>query len=316
MAGANHGGTHGEILAVFDDLANPHEPLATSEVADAVDCPRRTAFDNLEQLVAADRLETKKVGAHARVWWQPTTAETPPSQTTTDSGGLELTSEHVRELEFQSEKGAQLVREAGGDDAHTKIDGVVFLDDGTQLQYWVVSGIDSETYFETVDSLPMVLDARLLSKTEETFQVEVRTTSESLATVFAGFDGQPTGIVVEDDVLTVTGEVSATMDVTAVTNALRYRYPDIELVSQRLVSTPRLFQQVVEADLTDRQWMALQVAYYGGYFNWPRDSTGEELATHLGVTRQTFSHHLRHAEAKAFQIVFGGAASDGDSHST
>lgn len=72
------------------------------------------------------------------------------------------------------------------------------------------------------------------------------------------------------------------MDVTAVTNALRYQYPDIELVSQRLVSTPRLFQQVVEADLTDRQWMVLQVAYYGGYFNWPRDSTGEELADPLG----------------------------------
>lgn len=194
MGEPDHGEIYDAILAVFDDLADPHEPLATAEVADAVDCPRRTAYDNLEQLVAADRLKTKKVGAHARVWWQPTAEETLPSQTTANTGDLELTSEHVRELEFQSEEGAQLVREAGGNNAHTETEGVVFLDDGTQLQYWVVSGIDSETYFDTVDSLPMVLDARLLSKTEETFRVEARTSGESLASVFAGFDGQPTGI--------------------------------------------------------------------------------------------------------------------------
>lgn len=60
-----------EILAVFDDRKDPNEPLTASEIAEAVNCSRRTALDRLHELEARGRLTSKKVGARSRVWWLP-----------------------------------------------------------------------------------------------------------------------------------------------------------------------------------------------------------------------------------------------------
>ena len=60
----------GETLAVFSSS----EPLTTAEVANQLAVGRRGTYDRLERLVERGRLETKKVGAKARVWWIPTAA--------------------------------------------------------------------------------------------------------------------------------------------------------------------------------------------------------------------------------------------------
>ncbi|MFC7216357.1 bacterio-opsin activator domain-containing protein [Saliphagus sp. GCM10025334] len=303
--------TRDEVLAVFEDRANPHEPMATSEVADSVDVARRTVYDKLEQLVAEGFLESKKVGARARVWWLATTADAPTSAAT-GASALELTSEHVRELEFASESVSRIASAAGDNDFYTEIDGIVPLDGGGQLEYWVVYGIDSNAYFEVLDTFPTVRDARLLSTTGEQFRLEIEVTEDSLMSIFAQFDGRLAYATIDADTLTMIGEFPMTADVSEVVAAGREVISDLRLVSQRLVYSSRLFRHLVEDELTDRQWTALQAAYYGGYFNWPRDSTGDELATRLGVTRQTFHHHLRHAEARLCQTLLEGVEHDGD----
>ncbi|MFC7203111.1 bacterio-opsin activator domain-containing protein [Haloferax namakaokahaiae] len=56
----------GDTLSCFD----VGTPLTTTEVADSLGIGRRSAYDRLEQLVEHGVLETKKVGAKARVWWR------------------------------------------------------------------------------------------------------------------------------------------------------------------------------------------------------------------------------------------------------
>ena len=58
----------GETLSLFEAGG---EPLTTTDVAGAVGLGRRSAYERLDRLVDRDRLETKKVGANARVWWRP-----------------------------------------------------------------------------------------------------------------------------------------------------------------------------------------------------------------------------------------------------
>jgi hypothetical protein len=60
-----------EILAVFDDREDPNEPLTASEIAEAVNCSRRTALNRLHELEERGDLTSKKVGARSRVWWLP-----------------------------------------------------------------------------------------------------------------------------------------------------------------------------------------------------------------------------------------------------
>jgi PAS domain S-box-containing protein len=62
------------------------------------------------------------------------------------------------------------------------------------------------------------------------------------------------------------------------------------------------------AELTDRQAEALEAAFRAGYFDWPRESTAEEVADAMGVASPTLHGHLRKAERKVFGRIF----EDGD----
>lgn len=63
-----------ETLALFEEAGVPQ---TTPEVAARLDLGRRSTYNRLERLVEHGQLETKKVGASARVWWQsPTSADT------------------------------------------------------------------------------------------------------------------------------------------------------------------------------------------------------------------------------------------------
>jgi hypothetical protein len=46
-------------------------------------------------------------------------------------------------------------------------------------------------------------------------------------------------------------------------------------------------------------------AIVGGFFEWPRDSTGEDLAATMDIGRSTFHQHLRAAQRKAFEELYG-----------
>ncbi|MFB6108641.1 MAG: helix-turn-helix domain-containing protein [Haloplanus sp.] len=52
------------------------------------------------------------------------------------------------------------------------------------------------------------------------------------------------------------------------------------------------------AELTPRQREVIQYAFDAGYFEWPRETTSEELADELGISRATCLEHLRKAEEK------------------
>lgn len=68
--------------------------------------------------------------------------------------------------------------------------------------------------------------------------------------------------------------------------------------------------------LTEKQRIALKMAYYAGFFEWPRRSTGQEVADRLGITPATLTQHLRAAEREFFDAVFeDGESADHDTSS-
>ncbi|MFB6220813.1 MAG: bacterio-opsin activator domain-containing protein, partial [Halolamina sp.] len=69
----------------------------------------------------------------------------------------------------------------------------------------------------------------------------------------------------------------------------------------------------VNERLTDRQRRALTTATAAGYFEWPRDTDGDELANSFGIARSTFHQHLRAALRKvveAFDEAVGPVAEE------
>ncbi|WP_284010881.1 bacterio-opsin activator domain-containing protein [Haloarcula pelagica] len=61
------------------------------------------------------------------------------------------------------------------------------------------------------------------------------------------------------------------------------------------------------AALTDRQLEVTQTAYYSGFFESPRESTGEEVADFLDISPPAFYQHIRTVQRKLFTAVFEDA---------
>lgn len=65
--------TEEDVLAVFDDLEVPSEPLGTDEVAEELGCSRQRACAFLEALADSEVIESKRIDSQARAWWRPAT---------------------------------------------------------------------------------------------------------------------------------------------------------------------------------------------------------------------------------------------------
>ena len=92
-------------------------------------------------------------------------------------------------------------------------------------------------------------------------------------------------------------------------DALGEAYEAVELVAYREDQpreTARGFRESVRDQLTERQLTALQKAYVGGFFEWPRAVDGQQLADSMGVVPSTFHQHLQAAERKVFTALFEG----------
>ncbi len=80
---------------------------------------------------------------------------------------------------------------------------------------------------------------------------------------------------------------------------LRERYPATELRSRQEThreDSPDEIRHALDERLTDRQREVLVSAYENGFFQSPRETTGQELAALLGISQPTLTHHLREAQ--------------------
>jgi GAF domain-containing protein/predicted DNA binding protein len=84
-------------------------------------------------------------------------------------------------------------------------------------------------------------------------------------------------------------------------------YDGVELLARRETG-PRLtrsaFRSEFESALTDRQREVLRTAYESGYFESPRESTGQDVADRLGISQPTVNHHLRESQRRLLGLLF------------
>ncbi|WP_225335708.1 PAS domain S-box protein [Halomicrobium urmianum] len=103
-------------------------------------------------------------------------------------------------------------------------------------------------------------------------------------------------------------DASAATDVREFVEALAETYPSVELVKRQTVERDMATRQELVSSLldglTDRQREVLRTAYYAGFFDWPRTSTGEDVAEMLDVTQPTVNRHLRLGQQRLLAQLF------------
>ncbi len=115
-------------------------------------------------------------------------------------------------------------------------------------------------------------------------------------------------LIANDGTGQLTVELSSDADVRGFAERFRSTYPESSLVAsredERSVQTRQAFQTTLTDRLTDRQAEVLRTAFFSGYFESPRASSGRDVAATLDITQPTFNHHLRAALRKLLMLLY------------
>ncbi|ADJ14292.1 bacterio-opsin activator domain-containing protein [Halalkalicoccus jeotgali] len=187
------------------------------------------------------------------------------------------------------------------------LEGAVSDDDGNLLEFYAIDGPSPSEALEELTESPAITSARLITEHDGEALFELRF-GESLLEAFADQGATVESLTGADGRCSVVATLPQSVAVKAVVEGILSRYPDGELRAQRQTersTTDRgAFRAALEADLTERQREVLQAAYLSGFFGWPRESTGEEIAQSLGITPSTLHQHLRVGERKLLDAFF------------
>ncbi|MDL5361024.1 bacterio-opsin activator domain-containing protein [Halalkalicoccus sp. NIPERK01] len=224
-----------------------------------------------------------------------------------------LAGDAVLELEFRNEAIARtftagLDADDGGP-VEISIERTVAADEGSALQFVTVSGMSAEQYEAALRRFPSTDRVRhVAGDADDELLFEIRERGPSISATIASYGGRITGWTITPDELRLFAELPPEVDTRAVTEAIGEVYPGTELLAQRTKAREEVTLHTLDGALTDRltdrQRTALAAAYVAGYFEWPRTTTGEEVAEMLDVSPPTFAQHLRTAERKLFAALY------------
>ena len=131
---------------------------------------------------------------------------------------------------------------------------------------------------------------------------ELSVVDSTLRSLLTDHGGELLALSVNEHLATVTVEIGQEKLAQSFVDAVGDAFDRAELSSYRRrehrAETQRGFVADLKAELTDRQHAALVRAYTAGYFEWPHDTSGEEVAEAMGIGRSTFHQHLRAAQRK------------------
>ncbi|SEO90577.1 PAS domain S-box-containing protein [Halogranum amylolyticum] len=137
---------------------------------------------------------------------------------------------------------------------------------------------------------------------------ELQLTKPPVISAVAARGGRVKSARIEDGDYRLIVQLPDGADVRALVDVVRESYPDTKVLAQRQTSSEqssedRLYPNVLD-ELTERQRAAVESAVYSGYFDWPRNTTGEEIAASWNVSASTFHQHLRAGEQKILTALF------------
>lgn len=184
------------------------------------------------------------------------------------------------------------------------LDGIVAGEKGL-LCFLRVSGASAQETLAAAGETDGVGDVRLIRSDNDGVTVELHLAERSPLLVLAERGATITDLTV-DGTATVACELSPEADVRALRDDLRTQFPSVELRSKRERQVTREDpgpRGALAEQLTDRQRSVLLAAYHAGYFEWPRESTAEDLADSMDVSAPTFHNHLRKAQQTLLQEI-------------
>ncbi|WP_440988308.1 bacterio-opsin activator domain-containing protein [Haloarchaeobius baliensis] len=214
-----------------------------------------------------------------------------------------LTADDIVELSFHvDDPSVFFVDVAKRADATLSYAGSVYRDDDTLGMFFTVESDDPDGVVEIAEEHDDVASAKVITRNEGISLVEFSIGSSGLLSTLAEYGGDVTDIEASPETTTVEVELPREANARTVVDNVEQAFDGVSLGAyrerQRAATTKQEFIAALEDELTDRQLTALQRAYFGDFFEWPRPTSGDDLAESMGIARSTYHQHLRAAERK------------------
>ncbi len=195
--------------------------------------------------------------------------------------------------------------------APVALEGVLTQDDGVTVLFVTV---ETSVTDETLEALETVSPPTVIRRDEEKTVLQLTVHGVFLAPIVERHGGVLRAVWSHPEEGTrATFSLPQSVAVRTVLSDINRRGIGATLVARR--------EQAVEPDpgvgltrhhndaaildsLTDRQREVVQTAYHAGFFDWPREATGEDLAGSLDISPPAFHRHVRTAERKLFTELF------------
>ncbi len=222
--------------------------------------------------------------------------------------GRILDATEIIELEFAiSDPDMLFCRLAAEADCRIESAGVDYRSDGKVRLYLSATDVDPDELLELARQDSEILEVTAIVAHEDECLLEV-IVAESLFATLSEYGAVPQGAVAAGTTTTMTVELPYESEARELFELVEDRYPGTELLGyherERAVQTSQDFKAALSDRLTDRQETALRTAYLGGFFDWPREVDGNELAEAMDIARPTYHQHLRVAQRKVFEELF------------
>ena len=219
-----------------------------------------------------------------------------------------LESDETIELEFRGhEMDMPFARVATRTDGRVRHDRTVRRQDGSVSVYYTLFNDTPETLIQIAkDTLPGDID--MVAKRDNAVVIE-RQGSSWFGSVVSECGGILRKCRADEAETTLIIELPQETNTRTIVERILEAFPGLELTAQRqhheTDSTPEEIRSQLENRLTDRQLEAIETAHTMGYFDWPRESSGEEVAAALDITQPTVNKHIRLGERGIFELLFG-----------
>lgn len=183
-----------------------------------------------------------------------------------------------------------------------RLEGINFSSEEGIVCYLTVSSHTSDDVTAFLVGYDGVDTCRVIDERDDEMLVEVTLTDNSIALKLLDVGGNVKSFFVEDGTGHVVLELPPDADVRSTLESVQREFDSVDLLSkrntERSFESVESFRSVLAKDFTERQEAVIEAAYNAGYFEWPRESTAEEVADGLGMAAPTFHEHLREAERK------------------